>query len=295
MGHKMRRFSAPMIARISFWRTTIACAAALASSGLNAAHAEFVLSPLRQVISAESPTARYEISNPSPRTLELRLSWVDLEARAEGYAPASPAHRARTSAAPYLVLSNSFFRLQPGARATFTVHLRKDAQLTDPERRSHLLIESTAVRSPLRKAGSGIQLDVRSGITTPVLVRSGSTARHAHGAHLSGTRLTRTEDGALALETRVEARGGWSSYGALTAEFFPADAGAKEIVGKELGRRANIAAYPQSPARLVTIPLNAASLPAGALSVRYRGDAEFEGTILAARSFTIEAASESNN
>jgi hypothetical protein len=40
----------------------------------------------------------------------------------------------------------------------------------------------------------------------------------------------------------------------------------------------------------VKIPLSAAVLPAGALSVRYVGAAEYEGRVFATKTFEVEAA-----
>jgi len=247
----------------------------------NPAHAEFVLSPLRQVVTLENPKVTYEISNPSTRTIVTNISWIDLKAVETGYVAAPPNLRDKLSAAPYLIVSPTYIRLEPGARETITISLRGGASPPKGERRSHLLIESKAVRTLLRKAGSGIQLDLDTAVSTPVLLRSGERQTKAK---IGDTRLLRNKDGGMDIETRVESRGDHSAYGYVAAYFKSNKPGSSE---KELARIDNIAAYLEAKQRKVIFPLNVKRLDEGVFTVRYIGSAEYSEILFDERAFQV--------
>jgi hypothetical protein len=255
----------------------MALAAALFAAGT--VHADMGLAPLRHVLSPEHPTAEFVVSNPSDRIVEGRVTWIDLAALETGYGPANPELRSGLSAAPYLIVSPAHFRLKPGGRQTITVALRKSAAPPQGERRSHLLIETEAARTALRKASdSGLQVDVGLGMSAPVILRNGGEAK----AKISDVRLLRDDDGMLMLETTVTPTGNWSSYGRLVVTFEP-KGGQKEL----LGVRDNVAGFTDSAQRKVTIPFGFVSLGEGELVVRYEGAAEFEGRVFDRRAFDV--------
>jgi hypothetical protein len=245
--------------------------------------AEIVVTPLRQVIDETRKDARYEIVNPSNRIIVARVRWTDLSAVPSGYESAKPEARTALSAAPYLVVSPSTIRLEPGARAEIRVRLKNGVALPQGERRSHLLIETEAARTPIRKAGGGLEVDIGVGLSTPVMVRGGAVA--APRLSFGATRLVRMDDGQLALETSLSRTGAYSAFGRLEAEI--AEAGAPP---RKIGSLANVAVYHDARERIVKLPLGAAVLPAGTLSVRYIGAAEYEGRVFATKTFEIEAA-----
>ncbi len=236
------------------------------------------LSPLRQVLSAENPSARFTVSNPSDRIMDARVSWVDLAATQTGYEPAAPELRAELSAAPWLVVSPADFRLKPGARQLVTVQIKRGAKLPKGERRSHLLIETEASRTPIRKASTGLQVDVGLGMSAPVILRNGGKA----AAKIAGVKLLRDDEGLLMLETEISPEGEWSSFGRIVTTFTP-HGGEREL----LGVRENVAGFTGVPTRRVTIPFGFLSLGAGELKVRYEGAAEFEGVVFDERAFDV--------
>jgi hypothetical protein len=247
-----------------------------------AAKAELAISPLRQVIDEKRATATFLVSNPSRRIVDLRVTWIDLAAAETGYVQPSAEQRAKLSAAPYLVVRPAHFRLEPGAKRTVTVSLREGKKPPAGERRSHLLVSSAAVRTPLRKISGSIELDVGLGVSTPVLLRGG---RGSASARIGHTRLLRTPEGLLELETSVVPDGTFSAYGRIEATLTPA------AVGKtQTWRIGNVAAYLDAPLRRATVPLNVTRLPAGVLELRYVGEAEFDGVVFARRRFEISAA-----
>lgn len=244
------------------------------------AAAELVISPLRQVITAGTPTAIYEISNPSSRTLVTNISWIDLKAEEFGYSDAPPKLREKLSAAPYLIVAPTFLRLEPGARETIKVALRGGAKIPDGERRSHLLIEASASRTLLRKASTGVQLDLDVAISTPVILRSGSASVKPR---IKKARLLRNEDGTLDLEAKIEANGDFSAYGFLAA-YFASEKGGPE---REIARIENVAAYRDAKLRKVILPLRTKELDPGVLTIRYIGSAEFTGIRFSERAFEV--------
>ena len=252
-------------------------AAALALT-LSVAHADMGLAPLRHVLSPENPKVEFIVSNPSDRIMDARVSWVDLAATETGYKDAAPDLREKLSAAPWLVVSPADFRLKPGARQVVTVRLKNGKSPPKGERRSHLLIETEASRTPIRKASTGLQVDVGLGMSAPVILRNGGKA----DAEISEVRLLRDDDGLLLLETSIEPSGPWSSFGRMVVTYTP-EGGEKEL----LGVRENVAGYTDAQNRRVTMPLGFVSLGAGELTVRYEGAAEFEGDVFDQRSFDV--------
>jgi hypothetical protein len=248
---------------------------------VSTARADMEISPLRHVITEDSPEGVFVVSNPSDHILDGSVSWTDLTATETGYAPATPEARQAMSAAPYLVVTPAHFRLEPGARIKVSVHLKKGVRIPRGERRSHLLIETAATRTPLRKASTGLQVDIGLGVSAPVILRNGGTAEPTLGE----TRLLRDKDGALILETSVIPGGDNSAYGSIVIDFAPkATPGEK----KTLSIRSNVTAYLDAQSRRIEAPLGLTTLGHGELTVRYEGDAEYEGRIFDRRSFTIE-------
>lgn len=245
------------------------------------ASAEIGIMPLRQVLTENSRVATYRISNPSRRIVDGRVSWMDLAATETGYAQADAETRARLSAAPYIKVWPAFFRLEPGASTTITLTLR-DGALPAGERRSHLVIETAAARTPLRKAGGGnLEVDIGLGVSTPVIVRSG---KGAATAKIGETKLLRAPDGLLELETVIEPTGKFSAYGAIEVLLTGSGGGPQTI-----RRIDNIAAYTDARARRVSVPLGVDQLPAGVLEIRFVGAAEYDGEVFATRAFELAA------
>jgi len=244
------------------------------------AKADMGVTPLRQVLTADHPEAEFVVSNPSDRIIDGHVSWIDMAATETGYEPADPALRERLSAAPWLVVSPAQFRLKPGARLTISVRLKDGAHIPPGERRSHLLIETEATRTPIRKASnSGLQVDVGLGVSAPVILRNGGKAI----AKIDNVRLLRDEDGMLELETTIAPKGDNSSYGRLRVLFTPDD-GAE---AQELGVRENVAGFTDAERRIVSIPFGMAALSAGELTVRYEGTSEYNGVLFDSRAFQI--------
>ena len=239
------------------------------------------LSPLRNVLDAENRSATFTVSNPSDRILHGRVSWIDLSATADGYKPATIAARKALSAAPYFVVSPASFTLNPGSRVDIKITLRDGVTPPPGERRSHLLIETGAERTMMRRASNqGLQLDIGLGVSAPVVLRGRGTA----SAKIGETKLLRDADGVLEIATEIQPTGILSTYGRMAVEFAPAG---EPGIREKLALRNNVAGYPDAERRTVNMPLGYYSLGAGEIIIRYEGAGEYEGKIFAERKFDI--------
>ncbi len=258
-----------------------------ALASLSAARAEIMISPLRQVLTPATGSVVYDVSNPSDRIVSGRVSWRDLTAQTDGYRPATPEERTGISAAPFLTVEPASFRLEPGARTQIVIRLR-NVSLPAGERRSHLMIETDAVRTPLIRASSGLEVDIKMGVSTPVILRDGPVLRGRQPDISFGrSRLLRDHGGGLELETHLVRNGSFSSFGALQVEFV--EAGAHAATPDILARLDNVAVHADAAERLITMALTRASLPAGTLTIRYTGAGEYAGHPFASKSFEVDA------
>ena len=246
----------------------------------NPALADMAVSPLRHVLDAETREAQFVVSNPTPRILDGRASWIDLAATPTGYINADSSTRAHLSAAPWFTLQPAHFRLEPGARIEITVRVKDGVKPPAGERRSHLLIETAAARTLMRKASDkGLQVDIDAGVSVPVILRGAGDG----DARIAETKLLRDSEGLLLLSTAIEPDGAHSAFGRLTAIFDPKYDGERQT----LAVRENIAIFPDTDMRLYELPLGFFSLGAGKLTLRYEGAAEYEGRVFDERRYEI--------
>ncbi len=250
-----------------------------ALTAVSPAAADMAVSPLREVLDADRSEGRFVVSNPTPRILEGRASWIDLSATPLGYENANAEIREDLSAAPWFTLRPAHFQLEPGARVEIVIAVRDGATPPIGERRSHLLIETAATRTLMRKASdTGLQVDIDAGVSVPVILRGSGAAR----ASIADTKLLRDSDGLLLLSTAIAPTGEHSTFGRLVAIFDPADGERQTLAVRE-----NIAGYPDAEMRLFELPLGFFSLGAGQLTLRYEGAAEYQGRVFDERRFEI--------
>ena len=291
----MGRFFAMKIERT--WHPIIALFAFF-GIWVQSAQAQLLLSPVRQVITTDRPEAIYSVTNASSRRVQASVSWVDLRALENGYEKADVKLRKNLSASPFLVVSPSFLDLDAGQKSLVSVTLRRPLPVLNGERRSHLLIESQAPRTPLHKANASLPVDINLGLSTPVIVRG---AAGKATAKLNDVQFSRNDAGLLQLDAKISPKGDFSSYGALVVYFLANDPTdplrglplpeAAHLPGgaREIARLANVAGYLEAKKRHFSVPLNVEFLPAGILTLRYEGTAEFSGIVFDEKSFDIAA------
>jgi len=260
-------------------RAAAALLAALAATSV--ARADVLVTPLRAVVTPETPQARFRISNPSDRIISARIGWAHIAATdAGGYAPASDAQNLAFSAAPYLSVTPAHAVLEPGAATTVCVSLRDGAGPPEGERRGHLLVEATVGGGPMRTAGlQSASLDMSHGVSVPVILRAG---RGDVSAKIAGASFRRGPDGGLELLVTVARSGGRSAYGRLVAVRIAED-GRRE----RIARLDNVAIFTEQKERRSVLALGRREMPSGRLEVRYEGAAEYEGRVFAARAYDL--------
>ncbi|MEM8986282.1 MAG: hypothetical protein AAGC95_06115 [Pseudomonadota bacterium] len=245
--------------------------------------ADMLVSPLRAVLSEQTTRMSVTVMNQSDRLLDVRAQWLELSATEQGgYAPASPQIQGGLSASPYLLVSPDNVRIAPGRQAAFILHLAPEATPPAGERRSHLLIEGAAAATRARKASlADIPLDMKLGVSIPVLLRRGNgdaTARIAHAE------FSRKPDGGLTLITDIDRDGAFSAYGRLVARWRQTGADEAEIIGV----LDNIALYTDIPRRRAGIPLIRSDVDGGRLELAYEGAGEYAGRNFDAEAYDIE-------
>lgn len=186
--------------------------------------------------------------------------------------------RARHSAAPYLIVSPARLRLEPGGHADVIVRLKKGVSIPAGERRSHLLIQTAPARTPLRRASTGLEVDVGLGVSTPVILRGGYAAP---ALSFEQSQLVRDARGHLGFETTLRSEGKYSAYGRIEAQL--------ETEGRTtiLASAANVAVYPDSGARKLTLPFAVEALPTGRLTVTYFTAGAGRDQPLASKTFEV--------
>ena len=243
--------------------------------------AEVFVTPLRALISKDQPTATFSVSNPSDRLIEVQAEWIDMAASPRGYEPIHGPDRARISAAPYLIMSPSRVRLKPGERTDISVALNEKMAINFQERRSHVVFTAAAVRTPLRKTSGGLMADIDLAVSVPVIVR---TIPAASISRFRNTHLGRDKRGNLTVETSLKRSGTASLYGELVAEFTASDD--KSRVSARLD---NVSVHFDTDEIDVSLSLGVVQLPAGNMALTYVGQSEYQGSILARKSFAIAA------
>lgn len=269
-----------LFSRLAWGLAALVAALFAAACSGRASGAEFSVQPLRAVLTPQSQRQVFRVVNPGDRVLVVNISWADLAATDSGYRAATPEERAAFSAAPYLTIRPATLRIDPGASAEVTIAVKNPGQVPAGERRSHLLIDARATRTPVRRIG-GLEADIDVAVTTPVFLRG---AQGPAQAKLGDTKFSRSPDGLLTLTTSVTPAGSLSAYGTLAVDF--AEAGGKTT---RLGEIGNVSAYLEAASRRFEIPLGVARLPAGTLTLSYTGAAEFSGALFAQRSFAVAA------
>ena len=274
----LARPQARALIRAGRWASilSVICASILAN-----AYAQIHISPLRHVLSPQSERAAFVLSNPSAQPISATLSWEDLAIIDGEYAQMPNAQRAKISAAPYLTIRPAQIRLAPGEAQHIELTLSRKPDFSG-ERRSHLLVETTAQRALINKIDhAGLGVDIGLSFSLPVFVRT----HQKSAAKINATALTRDRNGNLLLETQLESTGDISAFGELAVKFTPADTKTTRI----LARQHNAAALAHSPGRRYRLPLNMVSLPKGVLELVYLGAEEFSGQEFDRREFLIEA------
>ncbi|MGV6800396.1 MAG: hypothetical protein ACWA5L_00545 [bacterium] len=208
----------------------------------------------------------------------MTISWLELVAQPNGSYRPLQANEAHFAASSCLIVSPAEFDLAPGASKE--VHLRRTTTgctAREIEYRSHLLIESRPSNQILRRVQSSLPVDMITALSIPVMLQNSQATANAK---LESVKLTRLNDGGMAVDATLTSQGHFAVATSLTVWAQLSDNGPSQ----KIARKSNLTIYPETGRREVTLPLGFATLPGGQMELLLEGT---DG-ILARRIFYIE-------
>lgn len=246
---------------------------------------DLLVAPTRVVLEGRVRTAEITLVNTGSATATYRISLINLRMDKVGGTKEIEA----AGAEPGELFANDLIRfsprqvtLEPHVAQTVRIQVRKPAELTAGEYRSHLLFRAVpaaapAVANPTEPATEvTIKLTAVYGVSIPIIVRQGeaSTAVTLSDLELvppSGAEKEPT------LRFQINRTGNQSVYGNLTVTFVPAS-GKPQVVGIANG----VAVYTPNPVRVAGIVLRTppeVGLKNGLLQLTYRRQEKAKQTL----------------
>ncbi|SBS26579.1 hypothetical protein MAQ5080_00558 [Marinomonas aquimarina] len=176
--------------------------------------------------------------------------------------------------------------LSPGQRQTVKLLLRDPGNLPSGEYRSHLTFTALPIHkndSSQPSGQTGIQLNVLMSYTMPVIYRTGNVSVAPAIDNLS--LLTIKETGATFIKVQLSHNDLFSSSGRLVAYWTPTGQPTRQV-----GLLNGFNFYPENKNAEIRVPWNNFKLEPGSLEVRYEGQQEFNGLLLARQILEITPA-----
>jgi len=277
----------------AFWRKSIIAVLVSLVVMPISAKAELMLYPTRLVIAENQRSALVEIINTGVGSETYRISIVNRRMSETGeIVEALERQPGEQFANNMLVYTPRQVTLQPGQSQTIRVSVRRPADLTDGEYRSHLQLDRVAdatgatdlERAVQPEAGQvTIQLQALIGASIPVIVRHGQTSATVSISDLALIPANGDEKPLLAFT--FNRQGNRSVYGNIVAMYSPA-------VGKalEIGRVSGVAVYVPNATRTVRIPLTMPKdlvLTGGTITLTFSEPPDAGGKLLAEREVSV--------
>lgn len=252
------------------FRSTVIAAMAACCSAMSAspaqAQSDLLVAPTRLVL-AENSGGEVVISNKGDASATYRISLVLRRMDSEGRVVAVDEAEAKPEEAAAIdILTYAPRRVTLASQESRTVRIGVRAPDTLPagEYRAHLLFRSvpdaadpTAAPGNTGSDGMSIRLTPIYGVAIPVIVRVGSV----NGQASITMAKVENSDGRAGIHVELARDGDRSVYGDLAIR----RAGHKDPIARVRG----IAVYPEIAKRTVAIPVDAASIAAGELTVEF--------------------------
>lgn len=191
---------------------------------------ELMVTPTRVVFEPRTRTAQVTLVNQGNETGNFRISFIRQNMTENGDFVAVAESEAGLYSDPMIRYSPRQVSLPPGQAQVIRLLLRKPANLTGGEYRSHLLFQalpppaSTSVDNVASENIDGISIELIPivGVSIPVIVRHGELNSTVT---LTNPEITLPEDssGSPALSVEINRRGNSSSYGDIRVMFTPND------------------------------------------------------------------------
>ncbi len=252
------------------------------------------VSPTRIVLEGRDRSNEIVLTNHSSDTVTYRISFKNMRMNEDGaYEDIESAESGEAFADKLIRFSPRQVTLEPGTSQTVRLLLRKPADLSPGEYRSHMLFQAippdnagTNIEN-LEPGGSDLQVRITTvfAITIPVIVVHGNLSATVEFSDVS-LHVPDTADETPTLSLRLKRSGDRSVYGDITVTFVPEGQGDDRIVGLVRG----IAVFYPYPSRTVNLPLTIPEdvmLENGDLMITYRATPDDGGATLSDTIFKI--------
>lgn len=248
------------------------------------ASADLLISPLRVVLDEKERSSSITLINSGNQIRSYRIHWTQKVALSSGgYRDLTDAEQLSYAGLEKIVrISPKQVTLSPGQRQTVRLLLRNPGNLIDGEYRSHLTFTALPVQTKesSNTAETGIKINVLMGYTMPVVFRTGDVRVAPTIDNLS--LLTIKERNATFIKVALSHSDLYSTSGRLVAYWTPRGQSTKQV-----GIINGYNFYPEVRTTEVRIPWKSFKLESGTLEVRYEGQQEFNGLLLARKALEI--------
>jgi len=248
-------------------------------------YANLLISPTRINFDERQRVAKVIIINDSKEYKTYRLEWQEKISKATGgYTNFKSGQKNPTSLSQMTRVSPSQVRLSPGERQIVKLAIRKPKGLDDNEYRSHLTFKALPDKNKLdEKLGIGINLNLLLSYSIPVILRQGAKLPEVE---IKSIELISGKD-KKSLLLAMPKSGNYSSFGKLEVFYTPSNS-SKEIKVAMLGDYSIYSEVSEAKLNLNFFENIEITKP-GKLRVVYTGSKEYQGTIFAEKSVSIDA------
>jgi fimbrial chaperone protein len=254
----------------------------------NHAVADLLISPTRVAMTEDNRSAEVILRNTSNGARTYRLRWVEQRMKESGAYDRIEVEDNPMSASSMIRFSPRQITVGPGENQTVRLSFRPPAGLGKGEYRSHLLFEilpdvsepTSTMSIETGMDGIEAELNMMMSFSIPVTIRKQVEPPEVTISNVEV--LPAEADSPMRLAVTLNRTGEGSSFGSVLVEY-QIDA-ASEV--QLLGRRQNVAIFPELERRRLVIPLRENGIPSGAwVRVAYEGRSEFEGRVWAEKVF----------
>lgn len=247
-------------------------------------YASLLISPVRTVLSERERTQIITLINTGNETRSYRVEWRQLMAVPEGgYREYTEEEKKRIAGLERIArVTPKQVSLQPGQRQSVKILLRKPENLAAGEYRSHLSFVALPLNTaPENNSGeSSIKLQLLMSYSMPVIYRAGSVIVNPEITNLSLVHIK--ESGVTNIKVDFYHDDLFSTHGRLVAIWTP-----KNGTPRQVGLLNGYNFYPETKNATIQFPWKDFKLAPGSLEVRYEGQGEYHGLLLAQKTLTI--------
>lgn len=245
--------------------------------------ADLMISPTRVVLGDRNRSAKVTLINSSNLSRSYRIEWTQKVALPNGsYRELTENEKQQYSGLERIVrISPKQVTIPAGQSQSIKLLLRKKGKLSEGEYRSHLKFVALPVqKAPAAQGQMSLNINLLLSYSIPVMYRNGTVSVQPAIQNVSIT--TKKETGQTFVKVRLAHKDKYSATGRLVAYWTPKN-GARRKVGLLNGFNF----YPETPVTNAELYWKDFKLEAGILEVRYEGQQEFAGRLLASRSIEI--------